>query len=838
MDVRKASPFACRAAASRVLRCLLQPVSSTAKRMLPLVAAAMFAAFLPPSPSPAQDASGGGLHGTVTDPSGAAVPGASVEALNVVTQIRRLTQTDAEGRFAIPAIPVGTYQVTTRAQGFSAKVTSDVEVAAGKPQTLDVRLAIRSVGTEVNVQATIANIPDTDINIGPLPGKKLSDLPFSVTVLPAELIENQQATSLRELIKYMPSVQIEERGGSDVGRPQTRGFEGDVVANARFDGMNIVATTAHPMEMFDRLEVLNGLSGSLNGPAQPAGSFNFIVKRPTDVPLRQVTVKYDNQNSPSVIGDFGGKFGKDKQFGYRLVALYGDGEGFVDGSDLRRGLASLAFDWRFLKHTVAEVNFSYYAFEKMGFPGGFSFGGVNAATGERIALPEAFDASTPGYGQKWGGSELYTHTESGRVRHDFNQNWHLTAGVLNQSAERGFTTPTLALTNNAGGYRGTVSVGLAGRHEATSNIAYVNGAFATGDVKHEISAGTNGFVWRTFGASASRQIVLGTGNINTPTVFDRPDLSVPAGSSVAKSGDTVRQALSFSDTITFNDQWSALLSINHSWLSSHSFDASGNSRSTYSDNGMGYGASLMYKPVKNITVYYTYADTLEAGKSAPTTAQNPLIQNPGEILPPYRSNSHEAGIKAELSSRASFTLAGFRIERPFAYTDPADNVFKQAGTQRNFGLEIMATGDIFDDLTAYGGITLLDPRLKDTGIVATSNKWVVGAPKVQANLLLEYRLHQIPGLSLNMNWHHTGKRAANDFNTMYAAGYHTVDLGARFTTRLEERFPITWRFEVDNVGNSFYWASIFPGSTDGTGSTASAFLGPTRTFMASMQVGF
>jgi len=208
-------------------------------------------------------------------------------------------------------------------------------------------------------------------------------------------------------------------------------------------------------------------------------------------------------------------------------------------------------------------------------------------------------------------------------------------------------------------------------------------------------------------------------------------------------------------------------------------------------------------------------------------------------MPPYRSKSHEVGVKAELTSRASFTIAGFHIERPFAFTDPADNYFKVAGNQRNFGMEISATGDVFRDMTVYGGLTLMDPRLQDTGNPLTTDKLVVGTPKLRSNLFAEYRLPQVKGLSFNMNWHHTGKRAADNTNAIWGAGYHTLDLGARFTTRLfGERTPVTWRFDAANVGNAFYWASIFTTNQDGGVGSYNAFLGPTRTFMASMQIGF
>ena len=50
---------------------------------------------------------------------------------------------------------------------------------------------------------------------------------------------------------------MEARGGMDVGRrPQSRGMRGDVVTNNHLDGLNVVGTTAYPMEMMERVEVL------------------------------------------------------------------------------------------------------------------------------------------------------------------------------------------------------------------------------------------------------------------------------------------------------------------------------------------------------------------------------------------------------------------------------------------------------------------------------------------------------------------------------------------------------------------------------------------------------
>ncbi len=70
---------------------------------------------------------------------------------------------------------------------------------------------------------------------------------------------------------------------------------------------------------------------------------------------------------------------------------------------------------------------------------------------------------------------------------------------------------------------------------------------------------------------------------------------------------------------------------------------------------------------------------------------------------------------------------------------------------------------------------------------STSNKQVVGVPKVQANLLAEYSLPSIPEWVYSANVHYTGKRAANDTNTSYASSYTTWDLGNALHHESEQR---------------------------------------------------
>src|SRR5258706_10749130 len=74
------------------------------------------------------------LLGTVVDPSGAAVPGVTVTASNIATNIKRETKTDQAGNYSLPYLPAGNYQVNVSHEGFQAQkldnVTLQVEQAA------------------------------------------------------------------------------------------------------------------------------------------------------------------------------------------------------------------------------------------------------------------------------------------------------------------------------------------------------------------------------------------------------------------------------------------------------------------------------------------------------------------------------------------------------------------------------------------------------------------------------------------------------------------------------------------------------------------------------------
>ncbi len=94
------------------------------------------------------------IAGHVTDPSGAAVPSAKIEAVHVGTQIMTTATTDSSGAYTIPYLRPGSYKVTVSATGFKNSIRDDVTLEAAKILGLDVSLEVGSLSESVEVTAT------------------------------------------------------------------------------------------------------------------------------------------------------------------------------------------------------------------------------------------------------------------------------------------------------------------------------------------------------------------------------------------------------------------------------------------------------------------------------------------------------------------------------------------------------------------------------------------------------------------------------------------------------------------------------------------------------------
>ncbi len=101
------------------------------------------------------------LEGTVTDPSGAAIVGASVKAQAVETDLAQEVHTNANGYYRIPGLAVGRYVVTITDAGFKTKVVEDVTLQVGQTRTLDTRLEVGAKEEKIEVNAVAEPVDRT-----------------------------------------------------------------------------------------------------------------------------------------------------------------------------------------------------------------------------------------------------------------------------------------------------------------------------------------------------------------------------------------------------------------------------------------------------------------------------------------------------------------------------------------------------------------------------------------------------------------------------------------------------------------------------------------------------
>jgi hypothetical protein len=101
----------------------------------------------------------GSIAGTVTDPAGALVPGATVTiTLTERNQVVRTLTTDATGSYMAPGLPIGQYSVTVEAKGFKKAIHTGIVLNVNDKLTINVPLEVGAVSEQVEVQATTSNV--------------------------------------------------------------------------------------------------------------------------------------------------------------------------------------------------------------------------------------------------------------------------------------------------------------------------------------------------------------------------------------------------------------------------------------------------------------------------------------------------------------------------------------------------------------------------------------------------------------------------------------------------------------------------------------------------------
>ena len=668
--------------------------------------------------------------------------------------------------------------------------------------------------------------------VGLLGSQDVMDTPFTITNYTAKLIQDQQAISLADVLQNDPAVRVTRGFGNFQQAYMVRGlvvYSDDISYNGLY---GLLPRQYLAAELVERVEVLRGASAFLNG-AAPGGSglggaVNVSPKRATNAPLTEFTLGVDGGQVSEAI-DIGRRFGARKNMGLRANVVHREGDTAVKGENNKLDAALLGADFHLGGLRVSADLGSQDHLLRGATPNINVFGAVPVAprADKQIAQPWSYSHERDTFGTLRAEFDVMpklTAWAAGGFRdgHEDNQ----LEGVSVDGA-----TAAQSLYAAANSRRDAIKTGELG----------LRGTFSTGPVRHTVVASVgayqavskNAFAFSNFGGSAA-------GTLYDTTFIAIPDESYYTGGSTLAHPLTTLRVLTSSealaDTLAFaNDSVLLTLGARRQQIESTSFDYGTGAVGTPAskDARVTPVAGIVFKLDRQVSLYAAYVEGLVAGDVAPDTWSDDHFvshkyANRGQSFKPYQTRQGEIGVKVDTGSYGG-TLSVFTSSKPnyglLANTDDPDaSLFGLVSKHSNRGAELSVYGEPMQGVRVLGGASLLDARL--------AGKDVIGSPRSQVNLGLDFDVPSVMGLALNVRGVHTASQFADSANTLVVPAWTRLDIGARYAFDVSAH-EITLRAGVNNLTDRKHWASA--GGYPGQGYLT---LGAPRTFVFSGTFAF
>ncbi len=659
---------------------------------------------------------------------------------------------------------------------------------------------------------------------------ELLDTPASVAVVSRQLIDDQQARLLSDVLKNDASV---GEAYAPIGYYENfvvRGFSLNAANSYRVNGRSVVGEQNVALENKQQVELLKGLSGLQSGVTEPGGLINYVTKRAENV--RSLSVASNQDGERYLAADLGHWLGAEQQVGVRLNLAHEDIRSFVEHADGKRDFISLALDWNISPDATLQLDAEYQTREQPSVAGYQLLGGTQ--------VPSGVDPDKRLGHQSWSKPVgIDSLNLGGRFEYRFDDSWkaaldasHSKVVIDDYSSFPYGCSPRSGCDNWYAHFSPEGNYDIydyrspddTRQHDELQ--ASLSGSFATGAISHELTVGTSA-LRRTVARRSSVNVEVGAGNIHEDPADFAPT-GLPLNPKQRRL-DSRQYSLFFSDRINLDEHWQVLLGGRQVRLIEEAFTSSGVSdrrtrRSEFLPN-----AALLYKPQADTTLYLSYSKGLSLGGEAPW-----FTTNEGQTLAPSTSRQLEAGLKRDWQG-LSLGAALFRIDQALQYSRPDDNgdmTYVQQGKQRNIGLELSASGQASRNLQLSASTAVIRARAIDSGTEAYEGHQAVNVPKVRASLAADYRIPGIQGLSLLGGLQYSASKYADPSGTVKVGDYTVFNLGSRYTTRIEG-YETVLRLTVDNLFDKRYWRDT--GAYQGDGYL---FPGDPRTARLSATVNF
>ncbi|MDV6879828.1 TonB-dependent receptor [Pseudomonas aeruginosa] len=592
--------------------------------------------------------------------------------------------------------------------------------------------------------------------LGMLGNADVMDAPFSITSYTARTIEQQQARSVADLLQANdPSVRVVGGRGDLVDSYTIRGFS---VQNADV--------------------AFNGLYGLLPFWQVP------------NQPLTRVSVDWTQRGQLGTHLDIGRRFGENNAFGVRFNGVYRNGDTAVDHQSREFPMLSLGLDFRGERLRLSsDLLYQKESLEGVVRP---------LLTGPGTThIPHAPDSKT-----RFGLRDSYLDQEDysmvNRGEYDLADNLTAFASIGGRQSNYETIAANSILVGNQGDIVNSLARQRGDRRTYSAEVG-LRGNFDTGPLRHDWTLSANrlherlGMVYAFTG--------MQPGNLyQTSPHTPLPDFSSLDGS-IPKTNETDLGGVALADRLSFlEDRVQVTLGVRRQQIESRNYDQTSGARTSHDKRHVWTPmASVLVKPLQDLSLYANYIQGLSQGEAAPMTAANA-----GQVLAPYKAEQYEIGAKYDLGGFTT-TLALFEIRKPNAYTD-ASNVFRADGEQRNRGVELSLYGEPLDGVRVMAGATYIKPEQNKTGDPASEGKDAPGVARRQANLGVSWDTPFVDGLTLDSRWIYTGSAYVDSANALAVPHWNRVDLGAAYAFQVAGK-PLVARANLENALGKDYWTA-------------------------------
>nr|WP_315214576.1 TonB-dependent siderophore receptor [uncultured Duganella sp.] len=661
--------------------------------------------------------------------------------------------------------------------------------AAGLCALHAVAFAVEDTGgalSTVVVTATMEKKKLADsVGGGALGRKSELDTPFSTKAVSSDEIEDRLATSISEVLKYDASVTaISPPISTHPATIQMRGLRLDDLNGYKVDGLaNINRGTEMPLEMFESVEALKGLTGFMYGFGSPGGTVNYVSKRPTTNRSFSAAMGYQEGGAVKEHIDMGGRVGEDGGFGYRVNLLHEDGGLHEESGSINRNAAGLNLEWR----VTDDLALTYDAlYQRRRSVGGTD---VVISPSVRVPAPIAGDSKLASLGA---GSDVEYSLFTLGLEYRLAPDWMANVSYRTSDSSRVYKKDQYYIGNNKGDYRDRVTSEL---HDYGFDQlqATVQGKFDTAGLRHEVVAGVMTQKLESESSVVTPKTYLGNGNLYAPNILNVAGVNYSGGT--YRDEATRQKAVFASDTVKLTDNWSVLAGARYTRFEDTAYSTKGAVTAEYPANKATPTAALMFKPSADTTIYGSYVEALEQAATAPTSTINA-----NQVFAPIKSKQTEMGVKTE-HSLWNASAALFHIERGAQYTNAA-NVYVADGQTKYQGLEFNSVVQVAKNLSVEGGIMLLDAKLEGAA-PGYSGKHAVGAPRRQASLQATWR-EVLPGLALHAGTQYLGDLAMDAANVNQLPSVALFDAGVNYRHHFFGKM-VSLRANISNLANRKYW---------------------------------